>query len=224
MVRLTGVALVTLLVPATALGQRVEIAPLVGWYNPLVEQQFYSRPIASSTDNIVDSLHARVQPAMSVGLNVGLTFEFFGFEASFTTSTTRVRQDRGIPAIPIGVVPVVTFASARTTQATLRFVVHQRLGNRVTGTLSLGPTLVVLAGDAYEPSNLQEKSVFGLSAAARLGMTLGQGLRLEFGVTDYAYQLDFGNPWAPSSPPSVMRSGMQHDLVTSVGLAWAPVR
>jgi len=204
--RVTQLAILATLASLPLDAQRIEITPTIGMYAPLAEQLYMWRPVASSTGYFVDSLHAKVEPAVSMGIKVAARIGQFGLETSAITAAGKLRTARSSG---------VEQLDARTSMAAARVVFHMRFSSTVEGAFAVGPTFVWLAGQAYEHSGPSDRSVLGLTAAARAAILLSQRLHLEIGLADYVYQLDFGDP---GPPPDILRSRLQHDLVTTLGV------
>jgi hypothetical protein len=134
------------------------------------------------------------------------------------SETTRREAHMAGVTLPLGSPPLVRRGYARSTFVAAQFLVQRRVGGALTMALGAGPSLTRVDGLAYRINGPAGRSVLGMAFATNLSYALGARLRLDVGVRDYAYRLDFGDP---GPPPDVKESGLQHDLITAVGVAFS---
>lgn len=199
--------------------QVIELTPIVGYYAPLRDQMFRVHWTASSTGMSVDSVRVELEPAVVVGAKAALRVNrWAGLEVAFASTTaTRKRDEGGISCCPAAPVPPIT-GTARMRMLSIRIAALKQVTNVIDASLGIGPALVLLGGPGYHQETPRDQSMLGLTVGGALGFSLSSWARLEVGVTDHAYRLDFGEP---GPPPDVLESRLQHDLVTSLGFRMA---
>jgi hypothetical protein len=208
------VALVVL--PVTAVAQRITITPRVGAYVPLAEQGgppviYECEPVACGGG---DSFG--IQPGVTAGLTVAVQWDApLGIEASIGTASLRRRRETTFWIYPAtsDPDPEVAYAPTRTTSAALRIRFAGTLGERADLALGAGLSLTYLSGEGYDVHGPRDRSTVGPSFAATLGVVLRPGARFEFGV-EHRY-----HGFEPANWPVGYRESLgQHDLVISAGV------
>jgi len=209
---LVGLTLMTVTTQPVA-AQRVAITPIVGAYLPLKIQASSGQSDVCDPPCPTTVWNTKLAPGPAFGIKAAVTWDAsIGVEASFAYgATSRQREatstEAGEPPAP---------SPGQTTVAALRMTVTRPVFASAAVTLGAGFALNTLSGSGYESSDaIDDQSLLGLSLAGALRMKLGSAAHFEVGVASSFYSVE------QSADPILATAFPQHDMIISVGLAWA---